>query len=195
MSYNRAMLADILFGNYRKKALGLLLLSPSENFHVRELARQTQTSAGTLHKELSRLATAGLLLRQAQGNQVRYQANVQCPIYSELASIMRKTTGVAQSLQTALEPLQPKLAVLFGSMAAGLETSSSDVDVLIVTEHSFADVITALYSAQQQLGREINPVVMDAKELEKKRDTGDALLNNIRTQPKIVLWGDVHELG
>lgn len=189
------MLADILFGNYRKKVLGLLLLTPSENFHVRELARQTHTSAGTLHKELSRLAQAGLLLRQEQGNQVRYQANMQCPIYAELASILRKTTGVVQSLQTALEPLQPKLALLFGSMAAGLETSSSDVDILIVTEHSFADVVAALYPLQQELGREINPVVMSAKEFEQKRKAGDAFLSNIYQQPHIVVRGDMHEFS
>jgi predicted nucleotidyltransferase len=189
------MLADILFGNYRKKALSLLLLAPDEDFHVRELARQTQTSAGTLHKELALLAKAGLLLRQVQGNQVRYRANMQCPIYPELSSLFRKTTGVAQSLQTALASLKPQLALMFGSMAAGHETSSSDVDVLIVTEHRFADVVQALYPLQQALGREINPVVMTAQEFAGKREAGDALLANIRSQPSIVLFGDIHELG
>jgi hypothetical protein len=82
------MLADLLFGTYRKKVLSLLLLHPDADYHVRGLARQTDTAPGTLHKELARLAAAGLLLRKAQGNQVRYQANQQCPAFPELAGLL-----------------------------------------------------------------------------------------------------------
>ena len=46
------MLSDVLFGEYRKRILELLLLHPEHSYHVRELARLTNTSAGTLHKEL-----------------------------------------------------------------------------------------------------------------------------------------------
>ena len=100
------MLTDILFGSYRKKALSLLLLRPDTDYHVRELARLTDTSPGTLHKELARLAEAGLLLRKTQGNQVRYQANRQCPVFEELAGMLRKTTGAAEVLGSALSPLR-----------------------------------------------------------------------------------------
>ena len=53
------MLASLLFGTYRQRVLGLLLLNPEQNYHVREIARLTNTAAGTLHKELARLAEAG----------------------------------------------------------------------------------------------------------------------------------------
>ena len=58
------MLASILLGSYRRRALGLLLLHPEQSYYVREIARQTGTSVGTLHKELAKLAQAGLLLRK-----------------------------------------------------------------------------------------------------------------------------------
>lgn len=77
---------------------------------MRELARLTHTAAGTLHKELARLSGAGLLLRKAQGNQMRYQANQQCPVFPELAGLLRQTTGAAERLTNALAPLQPTLA-------------------------------------------------------------------------------------
>ena len=84
---------DILFGDYRRRVLGLLLLHPESSFHVREIARATGTTAGTLHKELTKLASVGILAKEPRGNQLAYRANRDCPIFDELASIMRKTSG------------------------------------------------------------------------------------------------------
>ena len=74
-------LAELLFRDYRRRALGLLLLHADKRYHVREIARLTNTVAGTLHKELARLADAGLLLKETVGNQVLYGANRDCPIF------------------------------------------------------------------------------------------------------------------
>ena len=189
------MLADVLFGSYRKKVLGLLLLHPDEDYHVRELARQTGTSPGTLHKELARLATAGLLLRKEQGNQVRYQANRQSPVFPELAGLLRKTTGAAQTITGALTSLSPPLALIFGSVASGTENSGSDVDLLVITDSSFAEVVRAIYPAQAELGREINPVVYSAKELKRRVQEQDSFVLELLGKPKIFLMGNEYDLG
>ncbi|XAH24642.1 nucleotidyltransferase domain-containing protein [Xylophilus sp. GW821-FHT01B05] len=189
------MLTDLLFGNYRKKVLSLLLLNPDTDYHVRELARLTDTAPGTLHKELSRLAEAGLLLRKAQGNQVRYQANRQCPVFEELAGLMRKTTGAAEVLAQALAPLAPPVALIFGSVARGTETASSDIDLLVLADLGFADVVKATYPAQAALGREINPVVYSAAEFQRRLQEGDPFVLDVLAHPKIFLRGTEHDLG
>lgn len=188
------MLADLLFGSYRKKVLSLLLLHPEADYHVRELARLTGTSAGTLHKELARLAEVGLLLRKTQGNQVRYQANRESPVFAELAGLLRKTTGAAERVTQALAPLQPMLALIFGSVATGTETAASDVDVLVVTQRSFGDVARALHGAQSELGREINPVVYDAAELKRRLDEQDPFVHGVLASPYILLMKNDHDL-
>jgi len=81
----------LLFKGYRYKVLKLLLLHPKEQYHVRAIARITHTVAGTLHKELIRLAKTGLLLKETSGNQVLYRANKEHFIFSELVSILKKT--------------------------------------------------------------------------------------------------------
>ena len=155
------MLMELLFGSYRQRVLSLLLLHPDSSYYVRELARLTGTSAGTLHKELTRLAQAGLLLRQEQGNQVRYQANQACPVFPELAGLFRKTSGLVDVLADALRPLAAdiSLAFVFGSMARGDEQPGSDVDLMVIGSPAFGDVVKALYPAQEILQREINPVI------------------------------------
>ena len=189
------MLADLLFGTYRKKVLSLLLLHPDADYHVRELARQTHTAPGTLHKELARLAAAGLLLRKEQGNQVRYQANQQCPAFPELAGLLRKTTGAAQVLTDALTPLAPSFALIFGSVASGTETASSDIDLLVIGNQGFADVVRATHPAQAELGREINPVVYSAAEFQRRVQAGDPLVAEILAKPKLFLMGTDHDLS
>ncbi|GBU15501.1 hypothetical protein AwPolaro_08790 [Polaromonas sp.] len=189
------MLTDILFSGYRKKVLSELLLHPGQDYHVRELARLTHTTPGTLHKELTRLAAAGLLLRQEQGNQVRYQANRQCPVFPELASLLRKTTGVAELAAQALAPLQPTLALIFGSIAAGTETATSDVDLLIISKLDFAAIVRALHPVQTELGRDINPVVYSPKELRRRVQEEDPFVLNLLAGPKIFLIGANHDLS
>lgn len=189
------MLTDLLFGSYRKKVLSWLLLHPDQDYHVRELARLTGTAAGTLHKELARLAAAGLLLRKQQGNQVRYQANRQCPVFPELAGLLRKTTGAAELLSQKLAHLNPEVALLFGSVAAGNETVHSDLDVLVVTERGFADVVRALHPAQAELGREINPVVYSPQGVRQMLRDRDPFVLNVLAGPRIFLIGSEHDLG
>lgn len=186
------MLMDLLFGTYRQRILGELLLHPESSYHVRELARVTNTTAGTLHKELSKLAEAGLLLREEQGNQVRYQANRQCPIYGELASLFRKTTGLADVLAHALHPLADsiKTALIFGSVARGEETTSSDVDLLIVGDVGFADAVKALHPAQTVLSREINPVIYSSAEIQKRIRNKDPFIQQILKQDTLPVLGE-----
>ncbi len=189
------MLTDLLFGTYRKKVLSQLLLHPDTDYHVRELARQTGTAPGTLHKELVRLAAVGLLLRKEQGNQVRYQANQHCPVFPELAGLLRKTTGAAELLANALIPLQPALALIFGSVASGTEIASSDVDVLVIGELGFADVVQATYPVQAELGREINPVVYSVLEFQRRIQAQDPFVHDLLAKPKIFLVGTEHDLS
>lgn len=191
------MLASLLFGGYRRRVLGLLLLHPEQSFHVREIARQTETNAGTLHKELARLAQAGLLTREQVGNQVRYGANRQCPVFEELAGILRKTSGLADVLHDALSQLAKRIrvALIFGSVARGEERAGSDVDVLLIGDIGFADAVKALHPAQAHIGREINPVVMSADEFRRRASTGDGFLREVLANEKMFLIGDADELG
>lgn len=192
-----AGLAETLFGNYRRRVLAFLLRRPDERFHLREISRLTSVPVGPLHRELKILADAGMVSRHASGNQVQYQANRECPIYHELAGIFRKTSGLADILRAALEPLSDSLAsaFVFGSVAKREERSASDVDVFVIGSASFTDVVLALADRQSQIGRDINPVVMTEGEFASKLAAGEHFISRIMSEPKIFLIGTEDDLG
>lgn len=196
----RANAVALLFGAYRREVLAVLLLRPNESFHVREIARLTGVPAGSLHRELKRLEEAGLLIRGRTGNQVHYRANAGHLIYAELAEMFRKTAGLADVLRDALEPLVKRiqLAFIFGSIAKRTETSSSDVDLFVAGDVSFADVVKAFAPTKERLGREINPVVTSLKDLRTKLRSGDRFHSRVAREPKLFLIGtedDFRELA
>jgi predicted nucleotidyltransferase len=190
-------LANLLFNDYRRRVLGLLLLRPDQAYHVREIARLTGTVPGTLHKELSRLAEVGLLAKQLQGNQVSYRANRECVIFEELAAIMRKTSGVADVLAEALAPVakQIEVALVFGSMASGKATEGSDIDLLVIGEVEFAELVKALHPTQELLGREINPKLYSRAEWRQVKQENSSFIRELLERPLINVIGGKDDLG
>ena len=186
---------ELMFGAYRRGLLAQLLLRPDEDFHLRELERMTGIPAGSLHRELKALFEAGLLLKERQGNQVRYQANRASPVYAELASIFRKTVGLAGVLSDALAELSGKidLAFIFGSLAVGQQKYSRDVDLMIIGDISLLEVVKALASAQGKLGREINPVVMTADKFGSQAEKKERFISRVVEEPKIFVLGDAND--
>lgn len=190
-------LSELLFPGYRRRVLGLLLLHPDEALHGREIARRTGLPAGTLNRELARLADAGLLKRERRGNQLLYSAERACPVFEEVASILRKTSGVADVLAAALAPARERIrtAFVYGSVAGGRERAGSDVDLIVVGDLGFADAVKLLHPAQETLGREISPRVYSVREWKQKRRSPDAFLRDVLAKPKIFIVGGERELG
>lgn len=189
--------ADLLFSAYRRKVLALLLLRPDDALHVREIARLTGVPVGSLHRELRTLTAAGLLAREPVGNQVRYRANRACPIYPELAEIFRKTIGLADLVRDTLRPLGERVLVafVFGSMADGSAQASSDVDLFVVGDATYADVVERLLPLRERLGREINPVVMTRAELAAQRAGRERFIQHVLAAPKMFLKGTESDFG
>ncbi len=186
-----------MFGVYRRELLARVLLRPDEKFHVRELARLTGFSPGSIHREMKAMAESGLLLREHVGNQVLYQANKACPIYEDLACIFRKTLGLVNVLQGALQSIENaiEIALVFGSMASGKQKEFSDIDILILGDLSLVEVVKALAPIQAELGREVNPVVMAPEKFTTMLVKLDRFAMRILDEPKLFVKGNENEFG
>lgn len=74
-----------------------------------------------------------------------YRANTASPVFSELKSLIVRTAGVVDVLRGALDGLTDRIAVAFvhGSLARGTEGPESDVDLVVVGDVTFSEVLTA----------------------------------------------------
>jgi predicted nucleotidyltransferase len=189
--------ARLLFGSVRREVLALLLGHPDERFYFRELLRAVGGGSGAVQRELKQLVDAGLAIREADGNQVYFSANREAQIFPELQAIIEKTAGAADVLRSALATFVSKgrieLALIYGSVAAGKQSSTSDVDLLVVGNVSLADLVPALRHAEARLRREVSVSVYPATEFRKKVKQG-AFLKRVLKGPKLLVAGDEREL-
>ncbi|MBN1189606.1 MAG: nucleotidyltransferase domain-containing protein [Dehalococcoidales bacterium] len=105
---------------------------------------------------------------------------------------MVKTTGVADILRSALEPAGNKIniAFIFGSIAGRTEDRASDIDVMIIGDISFGDVVDLFSPAEKTSGREINSVVYTLEEFRQKVKSDHHFVNTVLEGEKIFLIGD-----
>jgi predicted nucleotidyltransferase len=191
-----ASLASALFGKSMRAILATLFGRPDEEFYLRELGRVAATTASSLQRDLAALVGAGIVLRAVRGHQVYFRANRACPVFDELRGLVLKTFGVADVLKQALQPLSDSIDVAFvyGSVARGEERAASDIDLFVVGEISFGDVVEALAPAQRKLGREINPTVFAPVEFADKADDGNHFVTTVLAEKKLFVIGGANEL-
>jgi uncharacterized protein len=188
-------LSKVLFGRSRRSILALLYGHADEQFYLREVARRAGTGIGATQRELRQLTDAGLLHRLRRGNQVYYRANRENPIFQELKSIVAKTSGIRDILHEGLARLTDRirLAFVYGSIARGKETASSDVDLMVVGDVSFSEVVSALSEIEPKLGREVNPTVFDPGEFSEKLAAKNHFLSAVTKEKKLFVIGDERE--
>ena len=190
-------LAAALWPKVRRRILGLLLANPTQEWHLRAIVRRTDLAPATVQREVVSLAEAGILTRRQDGNQVYYRANQDCPIFSELRSVILKTVGLADVLREALTPLgdQIEVAFVYGSIAEGTDRSASDVDLMIIGEVGLRTLAPLLPDVHTTLGREVNPVTMSPQELAERAADSDHFITTVLQGPKIFLIGDKNDLN
>ncbi|MBN2239888.1 MAG: nucleotidyltransferase domain-containing protein [Dehalococcoidales bacterium] len=190
-------LETLLGSKLRAKVLGWLFSHPDERYFVRQLTRLLEEDSTNVSRELARLEKTGILVTTKDGNQKYYRANRKSPLFEELHGLAVKTAGVADTLRSALTPEQDRIrsAFIFGSFARGEENRASDIDLMVIGNLSFADISSLLNKAQEQLGREINPVVYPVAEFRTKVTENHHFLRTVIEGEKLFIIGDENELG
>ena len=75
------------------------------------------------------------------------------------------------------------------------ERASSDIDLMVIGEVGFNDVVSSLGEAEKRLGREINPTVYSVEEFRAKRKAKNHFLSTVLRREKLFVIGGQNELA
>jgi predicted nucleotidyltransferase len=187
-------LPEILSSKVRAEIFRLLFGLNQKELHVRELERQTERAIPTIRQELKKLARLDLVRARRDGNRLYYQANVQHPLYTEIRSMVLKTSGLIEVLRDVLDNDHIRTAFVFGSIARGEAGAESDVDIMVIGDVGLRKITGMLSGIAESIGREVNPHVMTMKEFKKRKEAGEHFLKRVMKSPKLFIHGNEDDL-
>ena len=115
----------------------------------------------------------------------------------KLRGLIVKTVGIVEPVRQALVPLEEgvRAAFIFGSVARGDDTASSDIDVLVISDSlGYSELFDALQLAEAALARPVRPTVLSTQEWRKQRDSKNSFAARIAAQPRLSVVGSEDDI-
>jgi len=162
--------------------LAFLSTHPDEEWHVRELARAADISAGSASQGLRTLAAQGLLSSTQKGKMIFYRLRTEKPVIRHFKVFL--TLHALENVVTALKDRCDRI-ILFGSAADGTDGTGSDIDLLVITSEK-DEVRDRLRKFKVINDRPLNAVVVTPGELTRLSRSDKAFHDRATTG--IVLW-------
>jgi predicted nucleotidyltransferase len=167
---------------------------PDRSFFVTQIMELAKSGRGAVQRELERLHKGGLVTVHKVATQKHFQANAASPLFEELCGIIQKTVGLAGPIREALEalPETPTLALIYGSLAKRTDTSSSDIDLLVVSDSAeLEQVYAAMMPVERVLARPISLTLYTEVDFQERLDNENPFVARILSSPTINLIGSV----
>lgn len=135
-----------------------------------------------MQREVTRLEQAGIVTSKRIGNTRIVRPDADSPIYAELAALLTKGFGPAPLLEARLAGVAGVAkAYIFGSWARRFHGEPGplprDIDVLVVGDADPDEVYRATRDVEEQLGIEVNPVVVAESELTRRSGFGRRIID------------------
>lgn len=191
--------SDVL-GPIRARVLTALART-SQPASGREVARLADGLApSSTHRELQTLVTMGLVTARASSHATTYSLNRRHVLWPPIAEILGSTARVEHRIRESVERhLSGTVScALFGSVARGDSTPTSDIDVLIVTDTESDAVVDALDRIRDELaqftGNNPQLIAVTHPQLRTMVTAGDPLVASWRRDLRMISGPDVREL-
>ncbi len=147
----------------------------TEQFAIREIARKTKIDYKRTHATVQKLVQRNILTKKRHANIDLCSINLKDSVTElQYVEMLRAKDFLDRhrELKSFFNSTQEKVKtsfysmVVFGSFAAGIETKTSDLDILVVAPSRSAgeEIVRVMRSEGLLLKRNVQPTVVDEKE-------------------------------
>ncbi len=183
------LLAPIFRSDGQARLLSTLLLAGDE-MSITELARRAGLAYPTAHREVARLADAGILSERQVGRTRLIRANGESPLVSPLREILTIATGPVVILAQELARIDGIVSsFLYGSFAARMLGDAGraphDIDVMVLGDPDVDAVYEACSRVEAAVHRPVNPTILTPEEFA----GSSGFLDNVRSGPTVAVIG------
>lgn len=161
-------LLPIFRSRQQVELLALLLGNPQLELSLTELAERLRTPYASVHREIERAETAGLVTSRKVGKTRLVRANPDSAYFDGLSQVLIRAFGVPAVLAGALRAVNGiAAAFVYGSWAArylGAEGRRpvEDIDLLVLGDPDRDQLYAAIEAVEPRLGRTVQITVRDA---------------------------------
>ena len=184
------MLEKLLGSEARVKILNLFLLNAGSEYYLREIAQRTGLAVRSVQRAAKDLTDIGILQRERRGNSVYFRLNTGNPIVPDLKAIFLKTIGLGDQIRERLSgESRIDVAFIYGSVAKGDETATSDIDLAMIGDIPPRTLTELLEDLERVTGREVNATVFTCAEWKARIEADEHFVTTLLREPKIMLLG------
>lgn len=195
-TYNMNTLSQLISSNVRAEIFRLLFGINAVEMHMRDLERGAGCTISSIQSEMRKLSALQLVVSRRSGNRLYYSANREHPLFPEIHSIVLKTSGLCDFLKQQLMSCEDiQAAFVFGSVAAGKETATSDIDIMVIGSIGLRRLSGLLADFRSRVGRDVNPHMFTRGEYLKRKNEGEHFISAVSSASKLFVKGTENDLA
>lgn len=184
-----------LFRTAGQAAILAEVLLPETSLGLSELAERTGLPRSSAHREVKRLAEAGLLKVKTVGREWQIAPNPDSPLTAPVRQILAVSFGAVPLLTEGLSTIDGiETAFVFGSFAARAAgvpgPPPNDIDVLVIGDPDALAVYAACREVSDVVGRPVNATIMTRAEWDEAVQRKSAFTVDVGAHPTLPLIGD-----
>jgi DNA-binding transcriptional ArsR family regulator len=189
MKSTASELIPILRSNTQGALLAELLLWPTREASITDLAARVGVAAPTILRDVNRLVAGRFVLERRSGRSRLIRANVDHPIYRPLRDVVAYGFGPLTIVPWALSQVEGiEEAWIFGSWAERWHgvpgPDPQDIDVLVVGSADPTKVYAAALDASRVIGKDVNATVIST---ERWARGDDGFVETVRERPRLAV--------
>ncbi|MDM8538487.1 ArsR family transcriptional regulator [Desulfobacterales bacterium HSG17] len=174
------LFSGLIGSKTRIKLLIRFFLNPETQSYLRQLAKEFNISTNSVREKLNHLTDSKFLRSKKNGRQVYYYANKEHPLFPELASMVKKVTGVDQVIDGIINRLgDVELAYLIDDYAQGKDTGI--IDLVLVGNIDMYHLNDLSRKTERYVKRKIRSLVLTKEEHEKLQLT-------LKDRVQLLIW-------